>query len=68
MRDVVAPLRASRRIILAGGLRADNVVRAIRSFAPDVVDVSSGVEVSPGLKDPARMRAFVDAVHGVALA
>ncbi len=52
-------LRARGRVVLAGGLRPENVARAIALAPPDVVDVSSGVEVSPGLKDPERMRAFV---------
>jgi len=65
VRRVVAPRRGGRAIILAGGLRAENVARAIHTFAPDVVDVSSGVETSPGRKDPALLRAFADAVHGV---
>lgn len=54
--------RGSARLVLAGGLRPENVATAIRALAPDVVDVSSGVEVSAGVKDHARMRAFSDAV------
>ncbi|HVB30121.1 MAG TPA: phosphoribosylanthranilate isomerase [Gemmatimonadaceae bacterium] len=56
---------AGRRLVLAGGLRPDNVAIAIRALDPDVVDVSSGVESSVGIKDPARMRAFRDAVRSV---
>jgi len=52
------------RLVLAGGLSAGNVAQAIALLHPDVVDVSSGVELAPGIKDPERMRAFVDAVRG----
>ncbi len=55
--------RAGRRVILAGGLRPGNVRDAIDRLSPDVVDVSSGVESAPGVKDHARMGAFMRAVR-----
>ena len=49
------------RLMLAGGLNADNVVDAIRQVRPAAVDVSSGVEREKGIKDSDRMRAFIEA-------
>jgi len=61
----LTPLRQGRaKLVLAGGLSPENVARAIAAIGPDVVDVSSGVESSVGVKDHARMRAFRDAVRG----
>jgi phosphoribosylanthranilate isomerase len=54
-----------RPIILAGGLRPDNVREAIRTVAPYGVDVCSGVECAPGKKDAARLRQFMDEVRNV---
>ena len=49
--------------ILAGGLRPDNVARAVATAQPYAVDVASGVELEPGRKDHAAMAAFFEAAQ-----
>jgi len=62
--EVVAPVRGAfpsgLDFIAAGGLHPGNVAEAVERMRPDVVDVSSGVETSPGIKDPERIRSFIE--------
>ena len=61
-----AELSAQTELILAGGLTAANVADAIAAVRPFGVDVSSGVEASPGVKDPARILEFVTRARAAA--
>lgn len=61
--DRVADAARRHRLVLAGGLTPGNVGQAIARVRPWGVDVSSGVERAPGLKDPAKVRAFMAAVR-----
>lgn len=58
------PAALQSQIILAGGLNPENVAAAIGQIRPYAVDVSGGVEAARGIKDPARIQAFMAAVRG----
>jgi phosphoribosylanthranilate isomerase len=62
---LAARIAAGHRIILAGGLRPENVREAVARVRPAAIDVSSGVEAAPGIKDGTRMRALFAALEGV---
>lgn len=58
-----AALAASRRVVLAGGLTPENVAGAVSAVRPFGIDVSSGVEIGPGIKSPERITALFKALH-----
>jgi phosphoribosylanthranilate isomerase len=61
--DVARRAAVSHRIILAGGLNAENVAAAVRIVRPYAIDVASGVESKPGKKDHGRLREFIQEVR-----
>lgn len=61
--DLAAKLAEMYAIVLSGGLDSGNVLEAIRTVSPHAVDVNSGVEVSPGKKDPKKVQSIIDIVH-----
>ena len=59
------PTNLPKPMILAGGLTCDNVGLAIRTVRPYAVDLASGIESAPGIKDAEKMRRFIEEVRRV---
>jgi phosphoribosylanthranilate isomerase len=64
--EIARTHRGRTPVILSGGLTAENVAQGIQAVGPFAVDVASGTEASPGVKDPEKIRAFADAVRSSA--
>jgi len=62
--DSLASLNIANQFVLAGGLNTDNVEKGIEALKPVAVDVSSGVEISPGIKDHNLVKQFIEKVKG----
>lgn len=62
--NVISKLNIEKKLILAGGLNADNVIEAINKVNPFVVDVSSGVETE-GVKDFNKIKTFIEKVRNI---
>lgn len=65
--EVRGRLPTALRLVIAGGLHAGNLAAAAGHLEPDVVDISSGVESAPGVKDPGLVRGFVAAARALAI-
>jgi phosphoribosylanthranilate isomerase len=58
----VVEMNPGKRVVLAGGLNADNIAKAVKSVRPFAVDIASGVELSPGVKDLVKVRQLIERV------
>lgn len=61
--EVIKDVKFDKPVILSGGLKASNIVQAVDEVSPYAVDISSGVEKSPGIKDPRKIREFFDMLN-----
>jgi phosphoribosylanthranilate isomerase len=64
--DLAAMVKKSHDLILAGGLNVSNIDDAIMTVSPHAVDVNSGVEISPGRKDPVKIHSIIGMIRTIA--
>ena len=61
--ELAAKLKEMHPLVLSGGLNPGNILSAIKTVSPHAVDVNSGVELSPGKKDPKKVQSMIETVH-----
>ena len=65
--ELAAKLKEMHLLVLSGGLNAGNILQGIRTVSPHAVDVNSGVELSPGKKDPKKVQSMIETVHAAGI-
>jgi phosphoribosylanthranilate isomerase len=64
--DIAVKVKKTHDLILAGGLNVLNINEAVMTVSPHAVDVNSGVEISPGIKDPVKIHSIIETIRAIA--
>ena len=65
--ELIANLTTNTPIIISGGLHIDNIIDSIKAVSPNSIDINSGIELSPGIKDRKKMMALFDVLKDIKL-